>query len=88
MPAKREPTLAELNARIERLSAKRGRGRPKGSQFAIPKHMFMDERTVDELVQLARHHGWSESAVVRYLIRQAFQQAFPNAEQLNQKQER
>jgi len=76
---KRVPTIAELDARIERLSSKkRSRGRPKGLQFAIPKHMFMDERTVDELVQLAHHHGWSESAVVRYLIRQAFQQLNQN----------
>ena len=73
---KQEPTIAELNARIEKLSAeKRRRGRPSHPRkYGIPKHMFMDERTVERLEQLALARGCSASAVVRSLIREAFEQ--------------
>jgi len=83
MPAKPEPTIEELNARIEKLSAeKRRRGRPSHPRkYGIPKHMFMDRSTLECLEQLAVARGCSQSAVVRSLIRKAFD------EQLKQKGE-
>jgi predicted transcriptional regulator len=47
---------------------KRGRGRPPGIRFPIPKHIFMDEETSDRLAELAMAAGLSQAGYVRFLI--------------------
>jgi hypothetical protein len=62
-------TLKRVSADIVSVkTSKRGRGRPAGVKFSIPKHVFLDPETRDMLADQAAKAHLSESAYIRTLI--------------------
>lgn len=47
---------------------KRGKGRPRGTQYLVHKTLLLRPEDGDRLKQLAARRGCSEAAVVRQLI--------------------
>ena len=65
---KREPTITDLQKRVDRLSAgKRGKGRPRGIRYVV-MHVSLDQRTRALLRKQAEAAGLNESAYIRQLI--------------------
>jgi hypothetical protein len=61
--------LEDVRKTLKRVaSGKRGRGRPAGIKFGIPKHVFLDLETRDLLRDQAAKAHLSESAYIRTLI--------------------
>jgi hypothetical protein len=61
--------LEDVRKTLKRVTGdKRGRGRPAGVKFGIPKHVFLDPETRDMLAEQAAKAHLSESAYIRTLI--------------------
>jgi hypothetical protein len=63
--------LEDVRKTLKRVTSgtgKRGRGRPAGVKFSIPKHVFLDPETRDILAEQAAKAHLSESAYIRTLI--------------------
>ena len=67
---KREPSITELEKRVERLTTgKRGKGRPRGIRYVV-MHVSLDQTTRAMLTKQAEAAGLNESAYIRSLIEQ------------------